>query len=140
MKKLLLLPILLLSLISTPCLSETIVDLVERDGIYYKKFTETPFTGKIIGREQGRIKNGKRDGAWVKYHDNGQLNNQGSYKNGEKGGDWVWYHDNGQLEVKGSYKNGKEEGDWVWYNDNGQLEEKGSWRNGEPEGEWVYSD
>ena len=69
MKKLFLLPILLLSLISTPCLSETMGDLVKRDGIYYKKFTETPFTGKVTGRFQGRLENGKKEGEWVKYHD-----------------------------------------------------------------------
>ena len=73
MKKLFLLPILLLSLISTPCLSETMSDLVERDGLYYKKFTETPFTGEITGGVQGNYKNGKKEGEWVHYHDNGQL-------------------------------------------------------------------
>ena len=66
MKKLFLLPLLFLSLISTPCLSKTSVsDLVERDGIYYKKFTETPFTGEITGEIQGNYKNGKKEGEWV---------------------------------------------------------------------------
>ena len=112
MKALLLLPILLLSLISTPCLSETMGDLVKRDGIYYKKFTETPFTGKVTGKEQGRIKDGKKEGEWVKYHDK-KLWSKGSYKNGKREGDWVGYHDNGNVSYRGSYKNGKKEGDWV---------------------------
>jgi len=52
-------------------LSETMNDLVKREGLYYKKFTEVPFTGKIIGKSQGLIKNGEQEGAWVHYHENG---------------------------------------------------------------------
>jgi len=40
----------------------TVEDLVERDGLIYKKFTDTPFTGKVTGKEQGSYKNGKRGG------------------------------------------------------------------------------
>ena len=47
MKKLFLLPILLLSLISTPCWSETTDDLVERNGLYYKKLMGEPFVLKV---------------------------------------------------------------------------------------------
>ena len=63
---------LFLSLLSSPCWSEnfTMDDLVERDGLYYKKFTDVPFTGKITGRGQGSIKNGKKDGEWIIYHKN----------------------------------------------------------------------
>jgi hypothetical protein len=31
-------------------------DLVERDGIHYKKFSDAPFTGKITGHTQGSFK------------------------------------------------------------------------------------
>ena len=58
-------------------------DLVERDGLYYKKFTDVPFTGKITGKEQGSYKNGKRHGDWVTYWDNGRLRRKGKYKNGK---------------------------------------------------------
>ena len=112
MKTLLLFPILLLSLISTPCLSETMGELVERDGIYYKEFTETPFTGEVTGRFQGRLENGKKEGEWVKYH-NTKIFSKGSYKNGKRDGEWVGYHDNGNVSYRGSYKNGKKEGEWV---------------------------
>jgi len=60
MKKQFLFPILLLSLISTHCLSETMDDLYVQDGIYYKKFTETPFTGEITEEVQGNYKNGEK--------------------------------------------------------------------------------
>ena len=87
-------------------------ELVKRDGIYYKKLTETPFTGKVTGRFQGRLENGKKEGEWVKYHDT-KIFSKGSYKNGKREGDWVGYHDNGNVSYRGSYKNGKKEGEWV---------------------------
>ena len=48
-------------------------DLVERDGLYYEKFTSVPFNGKVTGKEQGSVKNGVSDGAWINYYENGQL-------------------------------------------------------------------
>ena len=80
MKTLLLFPILFLSLISTPCFSETISELVKRDGLYYEKLSKTPFTGKVTGKEQGKIKDGKKEGEWVGYWSNGQLMSKVSFK------------------------------------------------------------
>ena len=71
MKTLLLL--LFMSLLSTPSWSETFDDLVKREGIYYQKFTDVPFTGKITGAEQGLLKNGKKEGVWTWYDKNSQL-------------------------------------------------------------------
>jgi len=88
-------------------------DLVERDEVYYKKFTDVPFTGKIDGQVQGSFKNGKRNGSWVSYLNNGQLMYKGNYKNGKEDGSFIGYWDNGQLQYKGDYKNGKREGSWL---------------------------
>ena len=55
-------------------------ELIQRDGLYYKKFTDVPFTGKITGNIQGAIKNGKNDGEWVWFWDNGQLKSKGEYE------------------------------------------------------------
>ena len=72
MKTLFLLPIVLLSLISTSCWGIDYSDLRERDGLYYQKFTDTPFTGKVSGKSQGSYKNGREEGEWVWYYDSGQ--------------------------------------------------------------------
>ena len=81
-------------------------DLVKRDGLYYKKSTEVPFTGKVTGKKQGSFKNGKKDGLWVRYHSNGQLWGKGTYMNGKRDGSWFWYQDNGELWSKGTFKDG----------------------------------
>ena len=41
--------VILMSFLGTPVWSETIDDLVERDGLYFKKFTDNPFTGQLNG-------------------------------------------------------------------------------------------
>ena len=78
-------PILLLTLLF-PALAfgETIRDLVKRDGIYYKKFSTVPFTGKTTGKEQGPFRNSKEHGPWVSYYANGQLGSKGTFKDGKK--------------------------------------------------------
>ncbi len=119
-------------------MGETLDDLVKRNGLYFKKFSDTPFTGKTSGQIQGSFKNGKKVGAWVSYWFNGQLISKGNYKNGEKDGAWVGYWiTNGQLMSKGNYKNGEREGAWVYYRSTGQLWQKGNYKNGEREGAWV---
>ena len=125
--------LLFILLLSSPSWSATLGDLVERDGLYYKQFTEAPFTGKVTGDEQGSIKSGKKEGAWVSYHGNGQLEFKGSYKNGEREGVWVGYNENGQLKRKGGLKDGyKREGAWVGYNEDGTVnkESTGTFKDG----------
>jgi len=116
-----LLTILFISLLSSPSWSVTLGDLVQREGIYYEKFTNVPFSGEVTGEEQGSIKNGLREGSWVDYHENGQLYSKGNYKNGLQEGAWVGYYKNGRLEYKGIYKNGSIEGPWVWYESDGSV-------------------
>ena len=101
-------PILLLTfLFPSLAYGVTMDDLVYRDGLYYKKFSDVPFTGKTTGKSQGSFKDGKLNGPWVSYYDDGQLAHKGTYKHGEQEGPWVSYSPNGQLFYKGTYKNGK---------------------------------
>jgi len=118
-------------------LSESMGDLVKRDGLFYKKFTEVPFTGKVTGVEQGSFKDGKRYGPWVRYWGNGQLRDKRTYKDEKRDGPWVRYWSTGQLWEKGTYKGGKEDGPWVVYWTNGQLWSKGTWKDGKRYGPWV---
>jgi antitoxin component YwqK of YwqJK toxin-antitoxin module len=129
-------------------------DLVERDGLYYKKVSDVPFTGKITGKSQGSLKDGKlngrvwekitykdmnKEGPYVTYHDNGGVREKITYKDGNIEGPYVSYHDNGQLDSKGTYKDGTPvDGPWVSYHDNGQLKSKGTYKDGKRDGPWVF--
>jgi hypothetical protein len=88
--------------------SPTMDDLVERDGLYYEKFTDVPFSGKIEGLQRGSFKDGKKDGPWVRYHDNGQLWEKGTYKDGKEEGPWVSFNKDGTVDDArtGTYKDG----------------------------------
>ena len=120
-------------------LGETMDDLEYRgDGLIYENFSDVPFTGNITGKtEQGTIRNGKKEGLWVYYYDNGQLSYKGTFKVGKKDGPWVYYHSNGQLSYKVTYKDNKKDGPYVNYYDNGQLSSKGTYKDGKEDGRWV---
>ena len=63
MRTLFIIPLVLMSLVSFPSWGLTMDDLVQRDDLYYKKFTDVPFTGEIDeGLERGNFNNGKKDG------------------------------------------------------------------------------
>ena len=122
-------------------LGETMKDLVERAGLFYKEFTDVPFTGNITGKTRGTIRNGKKNGPWVYnwkngqfYWNKGQLWKKGTYRDGKKEGLWVEYSGNGQLFFKGffkgTYKDDKKEGLWVYNWNNGQLWKKETYQDG----------
>ena len=115
----------------------TMDDLVEREGLMYRPFTTVPFTGVTTGLKQYTFKNGKRDGPFAQYHDNGQLRGKGNYTEGYLDGPWVWYYANGELDTKGNWINGKRDGPWVWYFIDGRLSWIGNYKDGKREGPWV---
>jgi hypothetical protein len=115
-------PIILLTfLFLSSAFGETMEDLVKGEGLYYKEFIERPFTGKVTGRSQGWFRRSKKDGPWVKFGDNEQVQFKGNHKNGIRKGPWVGYWNNRQLWFKGTYKDGKEIGPWVVYNEGGTV-------------------
>ena len=135
-----LLTILFISLLSSPSWSETVTldDLVERNDLYFEKFTNTPFTGEVSGKDSGKFKKGQKNGEWLSYYKYGQLYSEGNYKDGKQEGFWFTYHENGKLRGENNYKDGQQEGRYTWYYENGQLRTKGNWKDGKEEGLWEY--
>ena len=96
-----------MSLVSFPSWGLTMGDLVEREGVYYKKFTDVPFTGEVVGKEQGQFKDGKKHGKWMKYYDSGQLWKKSFHIDGKLNGVRLIYCENGSLSNRGAFNNGK---------------------------------
>jgi len=118
---------------NTPTISPS--DLVYRNGITYKKFTDFPFNGSVGGRQKGTYKKGIKEGFWEYYYKMmGQIERKGVYKNGNREGLWEWYFKNGQLYSKGTYKDGNREGLWEYYYKNGQIWRKATYKDGKEEG------
>jgi len=126
-------------------LSETVEwdDLVRTNGLYYKKFANVPFTGKVAAsRDQGKIERGKKVGQWIHYRSDGRVEKTQNYSAGDLAGPTIKYsyYSNGQLKSRGAVRNGKGEGEWVGYHDNGQLFFIGFLKNGKKEGHWNFYD
>jgi len=105
-------------------------DLVKRKGsnhekIYYKKFTDIPYTGKTKGLVVTQLKNGKPYGSYLQYHENGQLMKKYFIKEFpyKYHGKYFEYYSNGKLRDICQYKNGLPYGKCVSYFKNGRIEE-----------------
>ena len=55
-------------------------------------------------------KDGKREGLWKRYYENGQLSSEVNFKDGKRAGLWKEYDENGQLNEEVNFKYGKREG------------------------------
>ena len=97
-------------------------EVLERDGLYYKPFTNEPLTAKV-----------------EIYFSNGQLMSEITYVKGKPEGLEQWWHDNGQLWYQYMYVNGKKEGLYRGWDENGKLRSSRHYVNGKLHGllqEW----
>ena len=104
--------------------------MVERNDLFYKKFTDVPFTGEVKGLWVGELKEGKKDGLWLLYQQNGQLGTKAVYKNGLRNGLFEDYFSNGCLGTKGNYKDGRFDGVWSYYSNECVLRMTETWKDG----------
>lgn len=102
------------------CEKVTMNELTERNGLYFKKSSDIPFTGELEGRYQGKMVNGKREGLWLTYSLEGNLWFKNNYVNGIIDGMSFMYHKNGQLRSKSLYDMGVEIATEE-YNKNGKM-------------------
>ena len=94
--------------------------LVEKDGVYYTKDTNEPYTGLVFSlhnngnkNNEGMLKNGKKDGVWTKWYNKYKKKSEGAYTNGIKEGLWTFWDKGGQKSVEGKYSNGKKDSTWT---------------------------
>jgi len=64
---------------------------------------------------------GRREGEWRYYYNNGQLWSIGSYISGSKEGRKEVYWPDGTRRYTGQFKNDEKAGTWIFYNPNGTL-------------------
>ena len=76
------------------------------------------------------MKDGKLDGPFEEYHENGQLRKKCTYKYVKCDGPYELYWHNGQLAEKCTYKNGEYDGLYARYWFDGLLKEKYTYKNG----------
>ena len=123
----------ILSLILVGCEKKEPVDqddLVERDGLWYEKFSKEPYTGEMVdwseeGQlvERGFYENGLKIGLWEKYYGNGNIQEKSNYLNGKLEGFHQWFHEDGSLSIRSNYEDGIQEHYSERYYENGSLME-----------------
>ena len=124
------------------------------------------FTGQIIKKyKDGQVKsienfkNGKLNGEFKEFFENGSLFQVGTFKNGDmenvkafyengnlkfeqnlkdRKGKYRGYYPNGQLEEEGEVFQGEKIGLWKYYNENGSLSSEGMYKEGKKVGEWKF--
>ena len=113
-------------------------DTERREGTYYLKGSETPYSGKIFAlypngnREMGgTLKEGKWHGRTVLCYENGQKRIEENWDNGEADGPWIEWHENGKKMQQGNMKKGKADGPELLWHEDGQKQGRLDWKNGE---------
>ncbi len=60
----------------------------------------------------GNFENGKRQGKWLSFYENGEIKNVFSYENGALQGEYKFFDHAGTLKESGQFFNDKKEGEW----------------------------
>ena len=89
--------------------------LQERNGLFYKINSETPYTGRMVAK-----------------YPNGQKQHECTYKDGKQEGTGTWWHSNGQKLAEHTYKDGKLEGTLTEWHENGQKKQEVTYKDGKP--------
>ena len=85
-------------------------------------------------RAEFNFKDGKLDGLFELFYENGQLKEEKNYKEGKYNGLQEKYDENGKLEYKAYYKNDKIDGIEMQYVGEGILLKKSNYKDGKKDG------
>jgi antitoxin component YwqK of YwqJK toxin-antitoxin module len=80
---------------------------------------------------QGEIKNGKEDGFWTYWYDNGKKAREGNFTQGKQEGTHKYWFPDGRLRAEGTFKNDKYDGKWIMYKEDGSGSVEQTYKNGE---------
>jgi antitoxin component YwqK of YwqJK toxin-antitoxin module len=94
---------------------------------------------------------GIKSGDWIGYNENNAIVEKGHYINGKMDGEWIYYDDEGTIMLeKGNYTDGIPIGDWIEIDEDSKHnsikggdrieQKKGIYVNGLKEGKWKNSE
>lgn len=121
--------------------------LNERDGVFYTKDTNKPYSGQVFSlyengqkKEEGTYKDGNRYGFWTFWYENGQKKEKGNFIDSKEEGLWTLWYENGQKKGEGPFKKGQFDGLFTYWYENGQKRVEGPYKEGQGDGliTWWY--
>ena len=119
----------------------------ERGGIYYFPNKEVGITATSICvykdaygqyESKGKLKNGKRDGKWTIWIENGHKFREFNFKDGKQDGKFTQWRENGQKWKVRNYIDDKKDGKWTSWYENGQKWTEFYFKNDKQEGLYIY--
>ena len=115
--------------------------LQERNGFLYQASESEPYGGwgkemYDSGQAKGLVqfKDGKEDGPFVGWHENGKKRLEQTFKDGKPDGLMTGWHENGQKQAEIIWKDGKQDGLMTVWHENGQKQYEGIWKDGKQDG------
>lgn len=96
-----------------------------KNDLAYERGQATPFTGLVQGidgaggKYELNYKDGKKDGVWTEWRENGQKQWVYNYKDGKLDGVQTTWYENGQKSSEGNYEDGKQQGEETSWYENG---------------------
>nr|WP_294893977.1 toxin-antitoxin system YwqK family antitoxin [uncultured Pedobacter sp.] len=111
-----------------------------RNGIIFLE--NTPYSGLVYtlyanSTDTAEIKsylNGKEDGEWLKYYEDGKLKEKRFFKNGLKEGPYLAWWQNGKKQLQFNFVNDEYEGVCSQWNKDGRLIQQMTYKKGYEEG------
>jgi antitoxin component YwqK of YwqJK toxin-antitoxin module len=117
-----------------------ITHLIKKNGIYIKKFSDEKVNGEVfrmfgdMKAPLGKMKDGKQEGKWVDWYENGQKESEQTFKNGKEQGLAIRWYENGQKNIVLTVKDGELNGLFTFWYENGQKEYEETYKNGKKNG------
>jgi hypothetical protein len=107
-----------------------ITHLIKKNGIYIKKFSDEKVNGEVfrmfgdMKAPLGKMKDGKKEGKWVDWYENGQKEYEETYKNDKINGLSTTWYENGEKESEIKYKDDLITSEIEWSEDGKLSSEK----------------
>lgn len=119
--------------------------LLDRNGIKYLPNEDMPFTGQAVSfyenwqkKSEVTYKEGKQEGLYTFWLNNGKKYQQQHYEDGQKIGIFREWYPSGQKKWEGIYKEDKPNGLWTLWYENGNKWREGNRKGYENIGLWIY--
>jgi antitoxin component YwqK of YwqJK toxin-antitoxin module len=71
-------------------------------------------------RIRGMMKDGKREGLWKSWYEDGKPWSETTFKAGIKNGKTTTWYENGNKRYEGEYSNDEESGNWTFWDESGK--------------------
>ena len=113
-------------------------------GIHREYNTDGTVKSSVIYNDQGIkvsegivTEDGRRNGAWKNFYENGVVREEGQYDNNRRMGSWTFHNKEGRIIQTGQYRNGRPEGLWKWYFPDGSILREEEYYQGNRDGRFV---